>query len=351
MEAKRFRANTIKGATARVKSALGADAMILSTRKLSGRGEHNFFEVTAVPSGGISNGDSNGFGEVKSELMSIKEMIYLLNHSEGIIEKLMTNTALLNLYSKLIRNGVNQYYAKAFFQKAGAFNMDPETSHRNNISRKIINVIGQAIRVKDTLAVKEDHRTVAAFVGTTGVGKTTTIAKLAALIMLKARRTVGLISLDSYRIGGIEQLKTYANILGVPCFPAFNKRDLLFALRSMERADFVLIDTSGQSQYDMSRLGELKKMLIGDIEISPHLLLSVTTTESEMNKTAINFSPLKFRSYIFTKTDEAEKCGRVINQLMKQRMPVSYITTGQNVPADIEKATKENILKLLLKKN
>jgi len=101
----------------------------------------------------------------------------------------------------------------------------------------------------------------------------------------------------------------------------------------------------------MSRLGELKKMLIGDIEISPHLLLSVTTTESEMNKTAINFSPLKFRSYIFTKTDEAEKCGRVINQLMKQRMPVSYITTGQNVPADIEKATKENILKLLLKKN
>ncbi|GAF86933.1 unnamed protein product, partial [marine sediment metagenome] len=165
------------------------------------------------------------------------------------------------------------------------------------------------------------------------------------------RKKVGLISIDNYRIGAMQQLKTYADILGIPCFPAFNRKDLLFALKRMGGRDVVLIDTAGQSQYDRARIEELKKIMTDDLAISSHLLLSVATTESEMNKAAINFSLLQFQSYIFTKIDEAERFGSVINQIMKLPLPISYITTGQNVPEDIERASKEKILNLLLNKN
>jgi len=362
MLVKKYRAKTIREAINRIKSVLGSEAMIISTKKVKGRNENSLFEVAAVQAGDdISNQDSNPFGEVKSELMNIKEMIYLLNHSGGIIEKLMMNPVILNLYARLIRNGVNDHYVRIFLERAGVLN-GHSADHMKNIKKKIIKEIMRVIEVRDPFEARlpqpgisgqaiDKNQIIAAFIGTTGVGKTTTIAKLSAQLMLKARKKVGLISIDNYRIGAMEQLKTYANILGIPCFPAFNRKDLLFALKRMEGRDVVLIDTAGQSQYDRSRIGELKKMMTDDLAIHPHLLLSVATTESEMNKTAINFNPLRFQSYIFTKIDEAERCGSVINQIMKLQLPISYITTGQNVPEDIERADKKNILRLLLNEN
>jgi len=379
MQVKKYRAKTIKGAIGRVRKVLGPEAMIISTRRLVERGESDGFEIAAVPAGDdSSNKDSSTFGEVKSELMSIKEMIYLLNHSSSMIEKLMMNPTILNLYAKLIRNGVSDHYARFFLERAGTLQEQP-ADHTDNIRNKTIKEIMHVIEVKDPFEAclpqparlvpqsgtgrqgeaargmsgqaRDKNQVIAAFIGTTGVGKTTTIAKLAAQLMLKARKKVGLISIDSYRIGAMEQLKTYAHILGIPCFPAFNRKDLLFALRKMEGRDVVLIDTAGQSQYDRSRVEELKKMMTADLAISSHLLLSVGTTESEMSRTAINFGPLQFQSYIFTKIDEAERCGSIINQIMNLHAPISYITTGQNVPEDIEGASKEKILNLLLSRN
>ena len=362
MQVKRYRAKTLKEAIGRVKNVLGQEAMIISTKRLGGGREDNGFEIAAVQAGDdISESDSTPFGEVKSELMSIKEMIYLLNHSGGIIERLMMNPAILNLYARLISNGVNDHYARIFLERAGALKEDPP-NHMDNIRKKTIKEIMQVIEVKDPFGARlpqpgmsgkarDKNQIIAAFIGTTGVGKTTTIAKLAAQLMLKTGKKVGLISIDNYRIGAMEQLRTYANILGIPCFPAFNRKDLLFALKRMEGRDVVLIDTAGQSQYDRARIEELKGMITSDLAISSHLLLSVATTESEMNKAAINFGPLKCHTYIFTKIDEAEKCGSMINQIMKLHLPISYITTGQNVPEDIEEANKGKILRLLLDKD
>ena len=351
MQVRKYQAGTIKEAIAMVKNVLGPDAMILSTKKVRKTGESGLFEVTAVPGGDdMSTTNGSALKEVKSELMSIKEMIYFLNHSGGALEKMILNPGLLNLYAKLVRSGVHDHYAKLFLERAGAFS---ETAPRNgdNIRERTIREITQVIEITDAFEARDRRQTIAAFVGTTGVGKTTTIAKLAAQLMLKARKKVGLISIDNYRIGAMEQLRIYANILGIPCFPAFNRKDLVFALQRMEKTNVVLIDTAGQSQYDLARIEELKRMITDDLTISTHLLLSVGTTESEMSRTAINFSPLKFQSYIFTKMDEADRCGSVINQIMKMRAPISYITTGQNVPEDIEKAQKRKILHLLLSKN
>lgn len=349
MQVRKFRAKTIKAATVKVRKALGPNAMIISTSRSTQSGAGNLFEIAAVSAGGDSfNENSDPLGQVKSELMSIKEMICLLNQSGGVLEKLITSPALLNLYARLITNGVSDYNARLFLERAGAFN--GHTGQAGDVKQKVVNEIAKVIKTKDPFDVTDKKQKIAAFIGTTGVGKTTTIAKLAAQLMLKAHKRVGLISIDTYRIGAMEQLRTYANILGVPCLQAFKKKDLFFALKKLKDRDVVLIDTAGQSQYDRARIEELTSMMPDDLAIDSHLLLSVATTESEMNKTAVNFSPLKFKSYIFTKVDEAERIGSTINQIIKFNLPVSYITTGQNVPDDIEQADRGRIVKLLLEK-
>lgn len=348
MQVKKYRARTIKEATAKVKNIMGPDAMILSTNKVSQVGEDDVFEITAMNgANNISDDSSNMLGEVKQELMSIKEMLYLLNNSDVFIEKLITYPGVLGLYTKMIKNGVNDRYVRLFFERTGAFNGHP-VNNMKSVKDRVLKEIMKVIDVKNPFDTKENNQIIAAFIGTTGVGKTTTIAKLAAKLMLEKTKKVGLISLDAYRIGAMEQLKTYANILGVPCFQAFKKKDLFFALRRMEGKDVVLIDTAGQSQYDRSRLDELRRLIPSDLNISTHLLLSIATTESEMNKIANNFNKLKYHSYIFTKRDETQKCGSILNQIMKQSLPVSYITAGQNVPEDIEQADKGNLLELIV---
>ncbi len=351
MQVKKYRAKTIKEATAKVKDVLGNDAMIISTKKIKVDDKNSLFEIAAIPSGDdITSESLDLLGKVNSDLMSIKEMLYLLNNSGGDLEKMIMTPGILNLYVGLIKNGVNDHYAKLFIEKTGAFNGHSDNG-MNNIRKKVFKEIMRNIKIKDPFEVIDNSQVIAAFIGTTGVGKTTTIAKIAAQLMLESQKKVGLISIDAYRIGAMEQLRTYANILGIPCFQAFKKKDLLFALKRMEGKDVVLIDTAGQSQYDMSRIEELKKMMPGDMNISTHLLLSVATTEFEMNRAAVNFRALKYLSYIFTKTDEAERCGSIINQVMKLNLPISFITNGQKVPEDIGRADKEKILKLLLSKN
>jgi flagellar biosynthesis protein FlhF len=351
MRVKKYQARTIKEATAKVKDVLGHDAMIISTKKIKGNGKDGLVEITAMPpEDDISSEYSDLFGEVKSELMGIKEMLYLVNHCGGFSEKLLLTPGILNIYARMIKNGINDYYARLFLERTGVFNGHFDDGV-NNVKEKVFKEIMQVIKTKNPFDIGDNRRLIAAFIGTTGVGKTTTIAKLAAQLMLKSKKKVGLISVDAYRIGAMEQLKTYADILGIPCFRAFKKKDLLFALKRMEGKNVILIDTAGQSHYDLSRIGELQRMMPGDMNISTHLLLNVATRESEMNKAAVNFSALNYLSYIFTKTDETDGCGSIINQVMKLNLPISYITNGQKVPEDIERADKEKILKLLLSKN
>jgi flagellar biosynthesis protein FlhF len=350
MQVKKYRAKTIKEAIAKVRNILGTDAMILSTKKISANDGDDIFEIAAL--GGVDGGvgeNSNTLGEVKKELMSIKEMLFLLNNSGGFLEKLIAYPGLLTLYSKLIKNGVDERYIRYFFERSGAFNGQIEDK-KNIVEKRALKEVMKTITVNDAFCMSKNHPTISAFIGTTGVGKTTTIAKLAAMLMFEKKKKVGLISIDAYRIGAMEQLKTYANILGAPSFQAFKKKDLLFALRRLEGKDVILIDTAGQSQYDLKRIEELRKMIPTDLSIDVHLLLSISTTASEMNKTAVNFNALKYQSYIFTKRDEARSCGSILNQIMKQNLPISYITTGQSVPEDIEQADREKILNMILSK-
>lgn len=357
MQVKKFQAATIQEAINLVKGDLGSDALILSTRKLtkqqgSSTGTaQELFEINAMAgqrhgdSSGLDRPDLSAFDGLKSELKSIKEMIFPLSQARHLMACFDANPEAIDLYAKLIRHGIAEAHAEAFLNRGGAFEK-PAPHASNGLHEGVLNEVLKVIDVTDPFAHTEG-RIVAAFVGPTGVGKTTTIAKLAADLSLKQKKQVGLISVDNYRIGAVEQLKTYAGILGVPCFPAFSRADLQAALRRLEARDVILIDTAGQSHYDTARMEEMEALIGRDRSIKTHLLLSVVTSESEMHAAATKFGRLNFSSYIFTKADETKARGIIINQLLKQRMPVSFVTTGQRVPEDIFKATKTGILRLI----
>jgi len=357
MQVRRYKASTIHDAVNLVKQELGPEALILSTRKMREEKKapsyktQEFFEITAVPGGShkakgpfSSTGQAStderdhGFlGSLKSELMSIKEMIFLLSSSGKLAEGFRLNPGAIEVYGRLIRSGIAEPYAQLFLERGGAFKKSGER-HSKDLHVRVFKEVMKVIEVTDPFS-HDRGQVILALIGPTGVGKTTTIAKLAANLSLKQKKSAGLAAVD--------QLKTYAGILGIPCFAAFNRAELEFALRRMKEKDVILMDTAGHGHYDVERIEGLKELIGSYIPVRTHLVLSTVTNELEMERAAKNFGRLKFSSYIFTKIDETQARGVIINQLFRLRMPVSFITTGQRVPEDIFKATKTGILRLL----
>ena len=181
-----------------------------------------------------------------------------------------------------------------------------------------------------------DGPRVVALIGPTGVGKTTTIAKLAANFKLREGKKVALITIDSYRIAAVDQLKTYAEIIDIPLSVVLTPDDLASAVHRYQDVDLILIDTAGRSQNDTIRLNELKRFLDAAGPHEVHLVLSSTSTRSAMLRMAEAFVPIGVNRIILTKLDEAVGFGVVLSLLQQVSHKLSYLTTGQDVPDDIE---------------
>jgi len=187
------------------------------------------------------------------------------------------------------------------------------------------------------------------FIGPTGVGKTTTLVKLAAHFSLTGTPRITLITTDTYRIGAVEQLRTYAQILRLPLEVALQPEDLKGIIERNRHQDLLLIDTAGRGPRQEGQAEELRAFLTVHPQIENHLLLSATTKEGDLMKVAHHFgSILPIKSYIFTKIDETVEYAPLFNQLVRSKHPVSYVTTGQRVPEDIELATKVRMTNLVL---
>jgi flagellar biosynthesis protein FlhF len=186
------------------------------------------------------------------------------------------------------------------------------------------------------------------FIGPTGVGKTTTMVKLAAHFSLKVTPKVTLITIDTYRIGAVDQLKTYAQILRLPLEIALHREGLRQIIEKNMDQDLLLIDTAGRSPNAMDQIEELKGFLTVHPRIENHLILSATTKESDLDRMVQQFSLLPIKSYIFTKIDETDEYVPLFNQLLRHKRPLSYLTKGQKVPEDIELATKARVANLIL---
>ncbi|MGO4887763.1 flagellar biosynthesis protein FlhF [Anaerobacillus sp. MEB173] len=186
------------------------------------------------------------------------------------------------------------------------------------------------------------------FIGPTGVGKTTTVAKIAAISVLKHKKKVALITTDTFRIAAVEQLKTYANILNIPLEVAYNIEDFLRAKEQFADYDLVLVDSAGRNFRNEVYVEELKKIINFDHEMETYLVLSLTSKYQDMEAIINQFSSINIEKVIFTKKDETYNFGTMINLLTKQNVGLAYITNGQNVPDDIIEASPSIVMNILL---
>ncbi|WHX51107.1 flagellar biosynthesis protein FlhF [Paenibacillus woosongensis] len=194
----------------------------------------------------------------------------------------------------------------------------------------------------------QDGTKVVYIVGPTGVGKTTTIAKLAADQIFRLRKKVGFITADTYRISAIEQLRTYASILNVPLEVVQSPGDVQRAMQRLEHCDLILMDTAGRNYLNELYVAELHSLLSPSEHSETYLVLSLTSKSRDMMKITEHFSKYGIQKVIFTKLDETQSVGPIYNLLHEYPMQVSYVTNGQNVPDDLLSANNDLFTNMLL---
>jgi flagellar biosynthesis protein FlhF len=185
-------------------------------------------------------------------------------------------------------------------------------------------------------------------VGPTGVGKTTTIAKLAGRLALIEKKKVGLITIDTYRIGAVEQLKTYAEIMNIPFKVVITLKEMQGAVKELEACDVILVDTTGRSSKNTMQISELRAFIQKVNADHIMLVMSGTTKNRDIQTILEGYNELAYEELIITKLDETSTYGCVYNIVKRSNKPIAYITTGQDVPDDIKVPSKNEIEKLIL---
>jgi len=382
MNLKTYQANTMAEVLALLRKDLGRDAVILNTRTVRKGGilgfrARNVVEVTATSgvqvlhpeqrkkllkaeaqpraAGSESAGPvvAAGVGvpvdHLKQELALVRRMVQELLDQNHRQRHPSVPQELFGTYSGLINQQVSQELANQVIDQVKSA-LTPEQLHDAKAVRSVLaGCLEKMLPPAQPIAIDRKGRSkIIALVGPTGVGKTTTIAKLAANFKLRENRSVGLITIDTYRIAAVDQLRTYAGILNVPLAVVLTPEELRDALRKMKHLDLVLIDTAGRSQNDELKLRELKSFLSVVHPDEIHLVLSTTASQSCLMSAIQRFAGLNVDRVIFTKLDEAVGLGILLNVMKKVDRAVSYITTGQNVPDDIEPGTAQTLARHLL---
>ncbi len=207
----------------------------------------------------------------------------------------------------------------------------------------------EVLQYSDGIRLNRHGVRIAALIGPTGVGKTTTLAKIAARFVLEQGISAALITADTYRISAVEQLKTYSDIIGLPLEIVYTPGELSKAIRKYRSKDLILIDTAGRSQHNEYQMKELEEFLSVNSRIEKHLVMSATTKQKDAEDILSKFSSCEPDRVIFTKTDETSSAGLILNLLYEKKMALSYLTNGQSVPDDILPASAEMLAELLLR--
>ncbi|MFX4302113.1 flagellar biosynthesis protein FlhF [Alicyclobacillus tolerans] len=249
------------------------------------------------------------------------------------------------LQQLLVQQGISVDTVREWMQESGVLSM-PKVGDYQLLLQSFRNWFIQQFQTFAVPSPIQSTSRIVAFVGPTGVGKTTTIAKLAALHVLSGERKVGLITCDTYRIAAIEQLRTYAQILGIPLEVAESDAvSLNKAVDSLSHCDLLLMDTAGRNYFNQRSTQDVQTLL----SIAPIdeivLVLSLTSKAEDLNRLLEAFSTIPFHKFLFTKLDETSSYGVAAELIWKAKKPLSYITTGQNVPDDISPSTKDFVLK------
>lgn len=345
MGEKTYQGKTMKEALARVRRDLGGDAVILASRqvrrrRLFGIGPRELIEVKAsatMPS------------PAYAEILESPVLPWAGGRSTGI-DPLVSDlpTELFSSYSRLRAAEVPELLARRLVRSLAEGLEPDQVADSRAMENALCETIAQCIPIAPPCRAVAGTRRVVALVGPTGVGKTTTVAKLAASFKLVQRVRTGLVTVDTYRIAAVEQLKTYAEIIDVRLSVAHDPAEIRTAIDALGAVDIVFIDTAGRSPRDELKMRELEALLAQARPDEVHLVLTAGAGEHTLRSAVSQFARVGVDRLILTKLDEAQTLGAVLGILGEGNLPVSYLTTGQVVPDDIEAAARDRLARLAL---
>lgn len=388
---KKFQANNETEAIMLAKDELGKDAIVMNIKTISPKGLYKLFrrpivEVTAAIDDNIiykndklSSPKKQSFPDIiydeptepaQPKINNTKESSAIeekLNNLQSLIEKQMEekeavqntnervkttgkNLACIQLiYNQLIMNEVDEKYANQIMSEIeGTLKKDSSMDNiLSSIYQKIVLKLGQPI----TIDLKGKVPKYVFFIGPTGVGKTTTIAKIASKFKVEKKAKVAFLTSDTYRIAAVEQLRTYANILGIPLKVIYNKEEIEQSRKEFADFDVIFVDTAGRSHRNKNQRDDIEGLIkaIPENERETYLVLSATTKYRDLVSITEAYSEMVGYNLIFTKLDETNSVGNLFNIRMLTNAPLSYATFGQDVPDDIDRIDPQSIAKQLLR--
>lgn len=286
--------------------------------------------------------------EFARKLDTIQRMLENLGPAGRQVGNHEIPSELFQLYTDLIDAEVEEELARELIFRLKD-NATPNQLHDNAAAKALLTaVVEKDLRCAPPITATRGRRKVVALIGPTGVGKTTTIAKLAANFRLRDGVKLGLVTVDTYRVAAVEQLRTYAEIIDLPMKVVTSPQEMRRALEELSGLDLVLIDTAGRSPRDELKIQELKTLLAEARVDEIHLVLSLVASVRTLHATAEKFAAVSPTSLILTKLDEASGSGTLLSVARKIALPISYLTTGQDVPDDIEPAHAGRLARLVL---
>ena len=363
MKIKKVKAASVRDAMHQIRREFGAEAVILNTRNLREIPQDDpeaKVEVTAgiyqqaAPAAEVATAQSTespaepGAGDqspqMQETILKMQETIERLTVELQYPDLQKLPDAYREWYLYLSREEVDSYLIKNMIREARQELGEEAT--RDEIRERIERMV-EDIFLESPAPQVEDTQRVIALVGPTGVGKTTTIAKLATQKSLEEGRRVALITADTYRVAATDQIRTFANLLEVPIQVVYTTEEMQRAIKDFAEYEYIYIDTTGRSQNDTENVQQIQEILEGADPHEMHLVLSATTSTATLRAIANRFSLLPITDLLISKTDEAEAVGSVLSMLQQFSWPVSYFTNGQHVPEDIMVGTSAGYCELL----
>jgi flagellar biosynthesis protein FlhF len=347
----RVTAEDMNRAMRKVRQTLGDDAIILATGKLPDGG----VEITAAidppadktepaPAPELAAGaglSGSGLDDLTRKVESLSQMLGRHIITAEAAGKFAARPELLPIYNHFKRQEVDPPIIAQLLDGLSS------SGGRGLLPRLAIR-LKKMLKVSPGLHYGQQRPNIWTLVGPTGVGKTTTVAKLAALCALKLGMKVGLVTLDTFRIAATEQIKVYGRIMDLPTCVASNAGEFSEVLNNLREQDIILVDTVGRSPKDQDNMADLEAILAGGARATCHLVMACPTRDKDQQEVMRSFGRFKPKTLIYTKLDETSVFGPILNQVVKSGLPVSYVTLGQKVPDDLEEANREMLVKRLM---
>jgi len=342
----------------------GEEAIVISTKKISdaASGNSNMYEViVALEDGPESNNKpiakkkivghdpkkdkkfEASFYDFKSEIMKMQDAIQQVQKSiwdpKSQLYDLTIPPEFVDIYSLFEENEFDQEMTYTILKKTIKQLPVALKSNPKKVNDFFKLILRRIIPIKHEVPLRKHQRKIIMMVGPTGVGKTTTIAKLAARYAYKlaANYKVGIVTLDSFRVGAIEQLNAYTNIMRIPLEVVKKPEDLVEALLRLKDCNYIFIDTAGSSQYDVDKIELINEyqQKVEEMPIEKVLVLPANVKQTDLQEIYTNYSRLNIDSLTFTKLDETKSFGNLISFSHKTKKSITYFSIGQNVPDDL----------------